>query len=118
MRRDWGLVRQILLFVEQMESHEVGSAEFLKSKEAGYQIELLGEAGFAAIESAQFLSSSRQCLTIRLTWEGQEFLELIKPDWLWCEICQEAERKELPFSLEMIRQIAERLAQERLANDA
>lgn len=117
MRRDWDLVRQILLFVEQMESHEIGRAEFLKSKEVGYQIELLGEAGFAATESMQFLGSSRQYLTIRLTWEGQEFLELIKPDWLWLELCQEVERKELPPSLSLIRQVAERLTQERLVNE-
>lgn len=118
MKRDWDLLRQLLVFIEQLESHVLGDAALLRSREAGYNLKLLQDGGFIEAQSVEPLGEATQYLSIELTWSGQELLELIRPDRLWIEICQVIEQKELPKSLSVIRQVAERQIQGRLSGGA
>lgn len=110
MKRDWDLIRQLLIFIEQQDNQEIGDAALLGSKEAEHNMELLQDGGFIEAQSVKPLGGPTRYLSIRLTWCGQELLELIKPRWLWGETCQAVEKKELPKSLSVIRQVVERLA--------
>lgn len=91
MKRDMELVRTLLLKVEEMPieaGHVVGidwSDEFFEV--AGYDrdtaikhFELLMEAGFIAAPSSQGMT---QFILTGLTWEGYEFIDLIRNPEVW-----------------------------------
>jgi len=87
MKRDFDLIRSILL---AMEAHEHGFfdripvIEGYTDEQVGYHVYLMEQAGLltaTALTAAQLRSP---CATPRsLTWDGHEFLGSMKDDTLW-----------------------------------
>jgi hypothetical protein len=82
MKRDWELIRKILMQLEKTQS----SKACLRSDEipdhdsdvVAYQMKLLIQAGL--IEG---LRGCRHCTAYSLTWEGHEFLDTVRSKPIW-----------------------------------
>lgn len=82
MKRDWELIRAILLRLEAEESATAHlaaqpiagfDAEFV-----GYHLDLLDQAGLIVARRA-----GSQSVALRLTWVGHELLDVIRRDTVW-----------------------------------
>lgn len=110
MKRDWELVREILLAVEALES----SMQALRSSEVGgyepeiaaYHIHMLIEAGLIHGQCFQSTSGPRQCSARELTWAGHEFLDRIRSRSNWSKTVSLIREKGLDLSFETIKTAA------------
>lgn len=87
MRRDFDLIRKILL---TMEAHEHGflgnelKIHGYTEEQIGFHVYLLGEAGLAkVVENTNVQSESPSAFPLNLTWAGYEFIEAAKDETLW-----------------------------------
>tara|TARA_B100001964_G_C13808351_1_gene411862 strand:+ start:32 stop:391 length:360 start_codon:yes stop_codon:yes gene_type:complete len=87
MKRDWDLIRQILLKVEALENTrtalEADKVNPKKTEEVSYQMQLLIEAELVKGDCDRSIGAPLDCFVMRLTWEGHEFLDSIKNDSQW-----------------------------------
>lgn len=88
MKRDMDLIRDILLAMEETDGEsDYYSQEELELSEVPetaffYHILLLDEANLIKVQD-EISISSNDCYPVRLTWQGHEFLDLIKKDINW-----------------------------------
>ena len=86
MKRDWDLIKKILLEIEQDTTDPMN---FVQLSIEGYEdltidchIRLLGEAGLVHVTSRSTMKGTiYQCTS--LTWDGHEFLDLARNDTVW-----------------------------------
>lgn len=87
MKRDWDIIREILIATENLEPNKtltLGEFDTEKAFSISYHVELLDEAGIInASLSQEFCGGSTQFHVYRLTWEGHEFLDSIKSNSTW-----------------------------------
>ncbi len=89
MKRDMDLIRDILCFVEKMttSTFDIQHIKLDKTDEntIRYHIQLMVDAGFIYVNTYQPKDENFfEIITgYRLTWEGHEFLDLIKKDTNW-----------------------------------
>jgi hypothetical protein len=121
MQRNWDLIRGLMLKLETMSaSGELLSPEDM-SHEGGYEsgevyqhLMMLGEAGLAEIMDAAGQNAVASCYGKRLTWEGCEFLELIRGEADFGRIKTLMTERQLPQTVSTIRQISIRLVDSKL----
>jgi hypothetical protein len=109
MKRDWDVVRKILLKVEELspgewlrsDDHEVHGID---NATAGFHMVLLKEAGFVA-GSCLDTGQGHICNISRLTWQGQEFLDSIKKDARWEKVKETAQAKGIDLTIDTIKAI-------------
>src|ERR1041384_7841363 len=103
MKRDFNLIRSILLKVEDLPSGEsIGEFHFegIDPKVVAEHVELLIEAKL--IEGAT-LGPKRAAYSVRrLTWPGHDFLANAKNDTVWKKVLAQAERKGVSVSLTVL----------------
>lgn len=88
MKRDMGLVRSILLEIEQQEAGYVQYSSDIKKyakDEINYHIYIMLQAGLLAGNSIESQASfiPRDFAGIHLTWQGHEFLESARDETRW-----------------------------------
>lgn len=110
MKRDWELVRRILIAVEELESRrqQVDHHSFPGSSEedVSYHIYIMKEAGLVKAVCSSELGGRRNCWANELTWEGHEFLDKIRSQTMWSQINKVAKEKGLTLSFEVIKAAA------------
>lgn len=110
MKRDWELVREILLAVEALESHRQmirsSSIDGYDPEIAAYHIHMLIQAGLLDGLCSQATSGPRQCYGRELTWEGHEFLDRIRSQATWSKTLGLIREKGLDLSFETIKSAA------------
>lgn len=110
MKRDWHLIKKILIAVEEMET-TCGKLppEFTGYDEetASYHINLLHQAGLITASCVGNGTSPLHCWAHSLTWEGHEFIDSIRSDTAWNRITKTAREKGLDLSFALIKAIAE-----------
>lgn len=119
MKRDWELVRKILIAVEDIQGHDQqvdgtsipGHDEPLVS----YHIYLLKEAGLLEAVCSNPLSRHRTCYAFELTWEGHEFLDQIRPQGVWNKTVGLIREKGLDLSFSTIKAAAAAVAKSLIA---
>lgn len=105
MKRDWDLVREILLKVEALPpkpNRTVGGRDFTDypGQLVAHHIQILHQAGFleAIVEptSGGLIADAQS-----LTWEGHEFLETIKNEPVWKKLLEKLKStgKTVPMEL-------------------
>lgn len=110
MKRDWDLVRKILLEVEQLPVAQDLNSDALPGYEdqsdvVAAHMRLLYDAGLidgidsSAIMRIHFMASG-------LTWEGHEFLDKIRADTVWNKVKVGASEKGLSLSIDVISGLA------------
>lgn len=110
MKRDWDLIRKVLLQVEALgntQSHvEDGDIDGVDAENVSYHIHLLIEAGLVQGDCRQGLDGPLRCFASSLTWEGHEFLDKIRTTGMWNKIKTVAREKGLPLTIDAIKSIA------------
>jgi hypothetical protein len=86
MKRDMDLVRQILLEVEKLSfTNNVVeiSLEGYTSEEINYHLIILADAGLLAVDYVRAGKKDYIWKSIRLTWDGHEFLDAARDNNRW-----------------------------------
>jgi Hypothetical protein (DUF2513) len=111
MKRDWDVVREVLLEVESLgaeERHRVSygvgdghpDADLSKSEHAI----LLWKAGFIEAISADSLAGSA-ILSPELTWQGHELLDTLRSKPVWERIKVTANEKGLELTFDVVKSL-------------
>lgn len=111
MKRDMNLIREILLYIE--ENFNGDYLKTIKGLDCDYQtliyhLKLLDEArlidDFRPIDADVYRTVG--FIVGGLSWDGQDYLELIRNDEIWEKTVAEVEEKKLPKTIEYIAKIA------------
>ncbi len=115
MKRDFDLIRKLLIFFEEKETPEhveIPPIEGYDETSIKYHMVLLHDAGFLRCEPVKSSTSDRVIYVIpfELTWDGQEFLAKIKSDSVWRQIRDVIQSKGGTLAFSVISALATKLA--------
>lgn len=106
MKRNWDLIRTILLQVEKLEPNALLTLDNFsvdQHSEVSYHLEILEEAGLLQGKIHKTPGGSPHSFhLIRLTWHGHDFLESIRSNTVWQEIQDELNSKKVGINIETI----------------
>ena len=118
MKRNWDLIRSILLKLES-QAEAIGSLypngiTGFDSETVSYHFKLLQSAGL--IEARDYYSPNELSLVAQsLTWQGHELLDKIRNDTVWNGLKTTIKSKSLDLSLDTIKQVAQTIISQMLA---
>ena len=109
MKRNWDLIRKILLKLEEkadstswLESSDIKGYDY---KTVAYHYKLLKNAGI--IEALDISTMEEEnYAALSLTWQGHEFLDKIRNDNVWNKVKSTVQSKSLDLSFDVIKQVA------------
>jgi hypothetical protein len=106
MKRDWDLVREILLAVEACETTRGRvRPEDIAGRDGelvSYHIQIMTEAGLLMGECSRSIGAPLYCTASRLTWEGHEFLDEVRSHTAWNTIKGLARERGLDLTMGVI----------------
>ncbi|AHF77900.1 Phage protein [Sodalis praecaptivus] len=109
MKRDWDLVRSIMLKAENLSerSEVVTDEDFpeVSSELVNYHIKILGQAGLLEIIDVSTLASSAY-YTTGLTFEGHDFLDNIRSNNVWSKTVALVKSKGIELTVDSIKTAA------------
>ncbi len=116
MKRDWDVIREILLRLEEKPSEKMALEQDDLPEDRrmviAYDVELLAEAGM--IKADVFQSTTELFSAERLTWAGHEFLDAIRSDTVWARTKQSFLSKGLSMTFDLVNSVAIGIATEYL----
>ena len=109
MKRDWNLIRDILMEIESFNFRDE-HVFIIKNSSSDEQlrerhVKLLFEAGFIKGNLAQCIGSW-QLLDAELTWQGQELLAHLRSSTIWESVKEKAMGKGVDLSFDAVMKIA------------
>jgi DNA-binding transcriptional ArsR family regulator len=114
MKRNWDIIREILLKTEELlpeENLTLSNFDSDKSDEISYHVKLLEEAGLIKVSIAEFLGGNDIHFDLeRLTWTGHEFLDAIRSETIWSKTKKTISEKGGSMTYELIKSVAIGLA--------
>lgn len=114
MKRNWDLIRKILLAVEDLPTpQQVVTASDIKGtapEVVNYHLQLLKEAGLVKGSCSNYLDGSTECHISQLTWNGHEFLDAIRNQTAWHKTLTVLRDKGLDLSFDTIKAAAAQVA--------
>lgn len=115
MKRDFDLIRKLLIFFEERETTEHIDTPPIQGYDEPcikYHLVLLHDAGFLRCEPVKSSTSDRVIYVIpfELTWEGHEFLAKVKSDNVWRQVRDVIESKGGTLAFSVINTLATKLA--------
>ena len=109
MKRDWEIIRKILLQIEALptEDSEFKSNELhgIDNNVIAFQMRLMLDAKLIEGYCDEAVGT-HYCYATRLTWAGCEFLDAIRKDTVWNEIKRQAKTKTVDLPIGIISSIA------------
>ena len=111
MKRDFELVRKILSEFEERdaEAKKTIAPKGYSNDEIRYHIDMMVEAGFIGMDEVfdgdRFVYSRAS----QLTWEGQNFLDLIRDDSQWAKIKKAVKEQGFSLTIDTIKMAASAL---------
>ncbi|WLF84848.1 DUF2513 domain-containing protein [Moraxella sp. ZY210820] len=114
MTRNWDLIRQILIHIEQLPDFEtpVFANHFngYDEQTVNYHLWLLIQSGLiVGVCNSDTPKAGLFCKACCLTWQGHEFLASVQQDTIWHKIKTMAKEQSLTLSFEVVRHIALKL---------
>lgn len=110
MRRDWDVIRQIMLNLEDAESVITTltpeAVEGYPRNLVCYNMVLLKEAELAEGSVLRGMGNDPDCVLLRLTFAGHELLDQIRPKPMWEKIKSYVKKHGMELSLEAVRTAA------------
>jgi len=110
MKRDWDLIRALLLRLEERTSSQPlldpDQVPPWDSEMVSYHLHLLGEAGLADIVESKRLREPMYAMGRSLTWSGHEFLDAIRSASVWEKVKTNAKEKGLDLTFDLVKGIA------------
>lgn len=107
MKRDMDLCRKILIEVEKL-SFDISMIEMriegYSMEEVNYHLIILGDAGLLALDYVRGGRKDYIWKSIRLTWEGHEFLDSARDNGRW-EKAKGAMSQAGGFALDVMKQL-------------
>lgn len=110
MKRDFNLIREILLLIEEqckdvdifgfkVEGHELS--------EVAYHCKLLKEVGFISNYKPVYADNKICIIGVGgLTWEGCDYLDKVRNDTIWEKTQETIKKKGLPLLIDTIKSVA------------
>lgn len=118
MKRDFELIRKLLIFFEDKESPKHCEIPDIEGYDDNTMIKghlvLLYEAGLLRCEAVRSSSSDRVIYVIPfdLTWEGHEFLDKVRDETVWRKITSMVSSRGGSVAFSVINQLATHFALE------
>jgi hypothetical protein len=111
MNRDWDLIRDILLRVEQADKG-VELKDFSGYDEAlvAHQVQILDDAGLIEAKINVMFGGTVWFRISRLTWEGHEFLDATRNDTIWRRTKDRIQKEGLGMAIDVIKGVAVKLS--------
>ena len=111
MKRDWDIIREILIRLEEATSEDdclrLSNFPQERAQEISYHVELLMEAGLINGQLAKTLGPGPyDFFAERLTWNGHEFLDVIKNDTIWQKTKSSFVAKGLSMTFDLVKSVA------------
>jgi hypothetical protein len=115
MQRNWDVIRELLLRVEQCtvpsDYFQLGEFPEERHAEIGYHMEILIEAGLVQGHVLKtFSPDPRGFIAQRLTWDGHEFLDSIRSDSVWSRTKKVFAEKGISMTIETVASVAKEAA--------
>lgn len=110
MKRNIGLIRDLLIFAEEQEdswfAKEIAIGGW-DQKEIVYNVGLALDAGFLSGEDASLLGPNGKDFHIDgMTYEGHEFLDQIRTDDVWNKVKAMATEKGVGLTVDIVKKLA------------
>nr|DAS08118.1 MAG TPA: Transcriptional regulator, MarR/EmrR family, emrR, transcriptional regulator, DNA-binding [Caudoviricetes sp.] len=108
MKRDWELIRKILLKLEENSDDTPLEADIFKNKSqelVAYHYKILAQAELIEIEDNSSLDGEDYCAKA-LTWQGHEFLDKIRNDTVWNKSKAMLKNKGIDLSFDVLKSAA------------
>ncbi|MCL4555229.1 MAG: DUF2513 domain-containing protein [Actinobacteria bacterium] len=87
MKRDMDFVRKVLMTVEASDDSVFDASKLVDGEHnvafVLHHIELLRDAGYIEAAVSYYKSGGGQALVKRITWEGYEYLDVVRNDTVW-----------------------------------
>lgn len=118
MKRDFELIRKLLLFFEEKQSRGHIKAPRIEGYDEGivqYHLVLMHEAGLLRCEAVRSSTTSDRIISVipfELTWDGHEFLDKIRNENVWRKVRDTITSKSGSLAFAVVNQVATRLALE------
>lgn len=111
MKRDWDIIREILIRLEETAGTEyclrLSSFPSERAQEISYHVELLMEAGLISGQMAKTLGPGPyDFLAERLTWNGHELLDAIRSNTIWQKTKSSFVSKGLSMTFDLVKSVA------------
>ena len=107
MKRDWDLIRKMMLMLEECDDQtielEAEDVDGYSVELVNYNILLLIEADLAKGSAIEVSGVPIQCGLRRLTYQGHELLDQIRPQTIWEKIKRYIDDSGADISLETIK---------------
>jgi hypothetical protein len=107
MKRDWDLVRKILIAVADLPDFNSTvrpeDVDGYQKDEVSYHISIMRQAGFLNASCVDFHDTGTYCIAQQLTWEGQELLSKIREQGAWNKVKGAIRTKGFDLSYEALK---------------
>lgn len=118
MKRDWDIIRDLLLKTENLNPNETLSLKDFETNtqfEISYHVQLLESAGLINASISNEISQSPTHFFLRsLTWEGHEFLDSIRVKSTWQKVKSIIAEKGGVMTFDVIKTVATTLVKSSL----
>jgi len=115
MKRDWDTIRELLTKLEEctLPGDMLHLSNFLpeRAAEVSYHMQLLFEAGL--VDGQMYMEQStrpRDFTASRLTWNGHEFLDVIRSETIWEKTKMAFLSHGLSMTLDLVKSVASNAA--------
>lgn len=121
MRKDWTIIRQILLRLEDSATPNTvlrpDHYESLPAQEVAYNMRLLAEAGFIEANIQELRNGSGEigaAIARRLTNSGHDLLDTIRNETVWKKIKDTFRDKGLDMTFDLVLCVGKKIAEQLL----
>jgi hypothetical protein len=123
MKRDWDVIREILIRLEEATSEDdclrLSSFPPERAHEISYHAELLMEADLINGQMSKTLGPGPyDFFAEKLTWNGHEFLDAIRSDTIWQKTKNSFLSKGLSITFDLVKSVAVEVASAYLKTSA
>ncbi len=109
MKRDMDLVRSILEYTEerprQFDASEMADSRHSED-EVVYHVRIMSQAGLVNAKIEDDMSGNSWATVYGLTWDGHEFLSVVRNDTVWRKVKTEVADKTGSLSFEVVKSLA------------
>ena len=116
MKRDMDLIRKLAVTLE--ESDSVGEIDGYAPEQIDYHLWLLEDAGLVTYQEFFPKEGSVLRVSLRLTWQGHEFLDVARNSSFWEKAKQLVLTKTGALSFEVLKEVLMHIAKEAVAASA
>lgn len=108
MKRDWELIRKLLLEIEERTpGQSLSTSDFQGDTNAiSYHLTLLVESDLVVGHSIGTMDNQFDCKIQRLSWNGHDFLDAVSNDGIWAKITNSIKDVGGKVTIETIKGIA------------